>query len=212
MFRPLLLPLIFLAATSAPAASLTEISGPIVGQRMRASSTDLHGRNRDHAIIPSGETVTLAELEGSGVIEHIWFTVASDDLRYPASAVLRIYWDDHPEPSVQTPLGDFFASGNGMLATVDSEPVQVSAEGLSYNCYWPMPFKKKARIEVENQGKKDMKALYYYIDWRKLDKPKKDAYYFHAQYRQERPHKPTHDYTILETTGRGNYVVIPERR
>ncbi|MBN1591562.1 MAG: DUF2961 domain-containing protein [Pirellulales bacterium] len=206
MFRGLLLVAFALSTVPALASSLAEVSGPIDGRRMRASSTGPRERNRDHAVIPAGETITLAELNGPGIIQHIWFTVASDDFRYPATAVLRIYWDDHPEPSVQTPLGDFFAAGHGMRVNVNSEPVQVSAEGRAYNCYWPMPFRRKARIEVENQSDKKMKALYFYIDWLKLDKPKEDGYYFHARYCQERPHTPGHDYTILETTGRGNYV------
>ncbi|HBO45665.1 MAG TPA: hypothetical protein DD670_17405 [Planctomycetaceae bacterium] len=93
-----------------------------------------------------------------------------------------------------------------MRVNVNSEPVQVSAEGRAYNCYWPMPFQGKARIEIENQSDNRMGALYYYIDWLKREEPKKDALYFHAQYRQERPHDPAHDYTILEATGRGTYV------
>lgn len=206
MFRRLAILTILLAAAPAVGDSLADISGPIEGRRMRASSTAPAEGNRDHAVIQPGETITLAELDGPGVIQHIWFTVSSGDFRYPAKTILRIYWDDHSEPSVQAPLGDFFAAGHGMRVNVNSEPVQVSAEGRSYNCYWPMPFRRKARIEVENQSDKRMGALYYYIDWLKLDKPKENAYYFHAQYRQERPHDPSHDYTILETTGRGNYV------
>ncbi|NLE38200.1 MAG: DUF2961 domain-containing protein, partial [Pirellulaceae bacterium] len=206
MFRTLLSATVFLAAATAMADSLSNISGPIDGRRMRASSTGPRSLNRDHAIIEPGATITLAELDGPGVIQHIWFTVASGDYRYPAKTILRIYWDDHREPSVQAPLGDFFAIGHGMRTNVNSSPVQVSAEGRSYNCFWQMPFGRKARIEVENQSDKRMGALYYYIDWLKLDEPKKDAYYFHAQYRQARPHDSTEDYTILKTTGRGNYV------
>jgi D-arabinan exo alpha-(1,3)/(1,5)-arabinofuranosidase (non-reducing end) len=203
----LLAVIIALVALPAFPNSLSEIASEIDGHRMRASSTDIRpDGNRDNASIPAGETLTVAELEGPGIIQHIWFTVSSGDFRYPSSAILRIYWDDHPEPSVQTQLGDFFAAGNGMRVTVNSEPVQVSSEGRSYNCFWQMPFKRKARIEVENQSDKKMGALYYYVDWLKLDKPKKDSMYFHAQFRQERPHDPAHDYTILETTGQGHYV------
>lgn len=206
MFRGLALAMISLAAMPALGQTLAEISGPIEGRRMRASSVAPGQSNRDCATLQPGETLTLAELDGPGVIQHIWFTVSSGDYRYPAKTILRIYWDDHPEPSVQAPLGDFFAAGHGMRVNVNSQPVQVSAEGRAYNCYWPMPFRRKARLVVENQSDKRMGAFYYYIDWLKLDKPKDDAYYFHAQYRQERPHDPSHDYTILETTGRGNYV------
>ncbi|MBN2024746.1 MAG: DUF2961 domain-containing protein [Pirellulales bacterium] len=197
---------LLLSPTLAAAEALSDLAGPIEGRRMRASSTGPRETNRDHAVIPPGETITLAELTGPGEILHIWFTVATAEFRYPAKTILRIYWDDSAEPSVQAPLGDFFAVGNGMRTTVNSTPVQVSAEGRAYNCYWPMPFARKARITVENQSDKTMGALYYYIDWQKFDKPRPDALYFHAQYRQERPHDPAHDYTILETRGRGHYV------
>ncbi len=173
---------------------------------MRDSSTKDRKINRDHEVIEAGQTITLADLEGPGVIQHMWFTVSSHDFRYPATTILRIYWDNHPEPSVQTPLGDFFAAGNGMRANVNSIPVQVSSFGRSYNCFWAMPFKKRALITIENQSKHKISAFYNYIDWLKLKKPRAKGLYFHAQYRQEKPHDPAHDYTILETIGRGHYV------
>ncbi len=200
-----LLAVLLLAALSM-GQSLDDLTRPVPGRRMRASSTDLSGINRDHAVIEPGQKITVAELFGPGEIRHIWFTVSSRDYRYPASAVLRIYWDDAAEPSVETPLGDFFCAGHGMRVPVNSGPVQVSAEGRAYNCFWRMPFKRKAKIEVENQSSYRMTALYYYIDWLLLDAPPADSLYFHARYRQERPHDMAHDYTILETSGTGQYV------
>lgn len=201
-----LLLLAVLASIPVAAGPLDELTRPIAGRRMRASSTDVTGRNRDHAVLEPGQTVTLAELFGPGEIRHIWFTVSTKEYRYPATTILRITWDDATEPSVETPLGDFFSAGNGMRVNVNSEPVQVSAEGRAYNCYWRMPFKRKARIEVENQSQHRMTALYFYIDWLMLEQPAPDLLYFHARYYQERPHDPAHDYTILETTGAGHYV------
>jgi D-arabinan exo alpha-(1,3)/(1,5)-arabinofuranosidase (non-reducing end) len=206
MIRMLLAAILVVISLPAFPYSMDELSGSIEGRRMRLSSTKDRIINRDHEVIEPWQTITLDELEGPGIIQHIWFTNSSRDFRYPASTIMRIYWDDHPEPSIQAPLGDFFASGNGMRANINSTPVQVSSYGRSYNCFWSMPFKKKARITFENQSNIRMSAIYVYIDWLKLDKPKKDGMYFHAQYRQEMPHDPAHDYTILETKGRGHYV------
>lgn len=65
--------------------------------------------------IASGQTVTLAEIEGPGAINHIWITVDAKttdaDCFVLRDLVLRMYWDDEDEPSVESPLGDFSAVG-----------------------------------------------------------------------------------------------------
>ncbi len=162
--------------------------------------------NADRIGIGPGETVTLAEIEGPGAITHIWCTVASKDPAYPRSMVLRMYWDGSGEPAVEAPIGDFFAVGHGMVAPVNSIPVQVSSEGRARNCFWRMPFRKSARITVTNDSPEyPTLALYYYIDYEELPSLPKDTPYFHAQYRQEHPCNPG-DYLILDTEGKGHFV------
>lgn len=175
---------------------------------MRASSSDPDWRNSnaDARPIPVGKTLILADLEGPGLITHIWCTIASQDRWYPRLLTLRIYWDDEKEPSVECPIGDFFAVGHGIDAMVDSIPVRVTSHGRARNCYWPMPFRKRARIEVSNDGFRNCDALYYYIDWQKLKSLPKNTAYFHAQYRQEFPAVSGRNYLILDAEGRGHYV------
>ena len=96
----------------------------------------------------------IALLIGPGQIRHIWFTPSSMDIRHPRALVLRIFWDGAEVPSVEVPMGDFFAVGNGMQATVNSYPVKVSSYGRGYNCYWQMPFTKEARITLSNESDK----------------------------------------------------------
>ena len=125
--------------------------------------------NADRIGIGPGETVTLAEIEGPGAITHIWCTVASKDPAYPRSMVLRMNWDGSGEPAVEAPIGDFFAVGHGMVAPVNSIPVQVSSEGRARNCFWRMPFRKSARITVTNDSPEyPTLALYYYIHYEEL--------------------------------------------
>lgn len=76
----------------------------------------------------------------------------------------------------------------------------------SYNCFWHMPFRKSARVEVVNQSEKPISLLYFNIDWIKKDKIARDTPYFYAQYRQEYPVEKGKDYVILETQGKGHYV------
>ena len=174
-------------------------------KRESSSHPDLHS-NGDARPIGKGQTLVLGDLEGPGIITHIWCTVGSFDPFYGRSLVLRIYWDGADKPSVEVPLGDFFGVGHGAYADFESIPVNVSSHGRARNCFWPMPFRKRAKVTVTTESTKyDTDSFYYYLDWQKHEKLANDISYFHARYRQAMPAGPG-DYTILETTGRGHYV------
>jgi hypothetical protein len=146
------------------------------------------------------ETFTMGRIDGSGAIQHIWLTPAGDWRKM----ILRMYWDDEKDPSVECPVGDFFACGWGRYAQVSSLPVCVNP-GSAFNCYWEMPFRKSARITLENIGD-DQVTLYYQIDYTLTDVPK-DAAYFHAQFRRTNPLPYKSVYTILDgVKGQGHYV------
>ena len=152
--------------------------------------------------IKPGETYTLAEINGPGAIQHIWMTPAGI-WRY---SILRMYWDDETEPSVECPVGDFFAMGWGTYAPLSSLAVCVNP-GSAFNCYWSMPFRKKCRITMENTGDQDQMTLYYQIDYTLTEVPS-DAGYFHAQWHRQDPNI-TSDYTIVEgIKGKGQYVGV----
>jgi hypothetical protein len=119
--------------------------------------------------------------------------------------LLRIYYDGNKRPAVEAPLGDFFANCFGRRSEVISLPVCVE-DGDAYNCFWRMPFRKSIRIEVVNESDKQIRLLYYNIDWIKKDKISEDTPYFYAQYKQEYPVEQGKDYVILETEGKGHYV------
>ena len=175
---------------------------------MRASSSDPNWENGngDARPIPPGETLTLAELQGPGRIAHIWFTIAANERFYGKLLMLRMYWDGETTPSVECPVNDFFCEGHGLDVYVNSLPFRVTSDGRGRNCYWPMPFRKSAKITVTNEGKQPVGAFYYYIDWQKLKSLPKNEAYFHAQYRQEYPCVKGIDYLILDAQGRGHFV------
>jgi len=141
--------------------------------------------------IKAGTTFTLAEIKGPGCIQQIWMTPAGNWRR----SILRLYWDDETEPSVECPVGDFFACGWGKYCQINSLSVCVNP-GSAFNCYWQMPFRKKARITMENTDQKQM-TLYYQVNYTLTDVPK-DAAYFHAQFRRESPLHQKGTYTILD--------------
>ena len=173
-----------------------------------ASSSDPNWRdgNADNRPIPPGETLTLAELEGPGRISHIWFTIAHDVPYYSRLLTLRIYWDGEEHPSVECPIGDFFAMGHGVDLPFESLPVTVSSDGRARNCYWPMPFRESARITVTNESSVPCGAIFYYIDWQALESLPEDTAYLHAMYRQEFPCVMGRNFLIADIEGRGHYV------
>jgi len=187
---------------------LSTVTRKLPGERMRNSSGLFDPEsNADAFRIDPGETAVLAELEGPGEIRHIWFTLSSRDyFRYPRTLVLRIYWDGSDVPSVETPVGDFFAAGHGMKANVSSLPIEVTSYGRALNSYWKMPFRKKAKLTMTNDAEMGNATCYFYIDWQKLDELPPDSLYFHARYNQEWPVKPFTPYTVLEVEGDGQYV------
>jgi hypothetical protein len=151
--------------------------------------------------IASKTTFTMAEINGSGAIQHIWLTPAGIKWRY---AILRIYWDDEKEPSVEAPLGDFFCMGWNQYAAVNSLAVTVNP-GSAFNCYWVMPFRKKAKITIENLADEEFR-LYYQIDYVETTVPD-DAAYFHAQFRRVNPVPYKEVYTLVDgIKGKGHYV------
>jgi len=151
-------------------------------------------------VIKSKTTFTVAEIDGEGSIQHIWMT-PTGNWRF---SILRIYWDGETEPSVEVPVGDFFGMGWGKYATLQSLAVCVNP-GSAFNCYWPMPFRKKCVITMENMDVRDM-TLYYQVDYILTDVPE-DAAYFHAQFNRVNPLPYKENYVLADDIrGKGQYV------
>jgi hypothetical protein len=178
---------------------------PGVSRRASTSAEPWTEANNDAWSISPGETVVLAELEGPGMITHLWNTVSSEEPFYSRLLVLRMYWDGEGHPSVEAPLGDFFGVGNGFDIPFDSLPVRVTSGGKARNCYWRMPFRESARITLTNEGQLTG-SIYSYVDWIQLPALPGETPYFHAMYRQEHPAVMGQRYLLADITGRGHYV------
>lgn len=152
--------------------------------------------------IKAKSTFTIAEIDGPGAIQQIWMTPAPiDKTRH---YIIRCYWDGESEPSIESPMGDFFACGWGQYCQINSLAVCVNP-GSAFNCYWNMPFHKKAKITLENIDDSDM-VLYYQVNYTLTDVPA-DAAYLHAQFRRVKKLPAKTAYTILDgVSGRGHYV------
>ena len=151
-------------------------------------------------VIEAGTTFEMADIEGPGTIEQIWLT-PTGNWRF---SILRIYWDDQQHPSVECPVGDFFACGWGQYAQVSSLAVCVNP-GSAFNCYWSMPFRRRCRITLENMASDDMR-LYYQINYA-LAPVSDEAAYFHAQFRRVNPLPYKEVYTLLDgVEGQGHFA------
>jgi hypothetical protein len=148
------------------------------------------------------QTVTLADIAGPGAIQHIWLTVHPQWWR---KLVIRFYWDNEAAPSIEVPLGDFFCNGWSVRCNITSLAVCVNPAG-GFNCYWEMPFRKNARITIENLVGEEIKGFYYQITYALTDIPD-DMAYLHAQWRRNNPLPYQTDHTLLAgVRGQGHYV------
>ncbi|PTM59805.1 glycoside hydrolase family 172 protein [Desmospora activa] len=197
-------------------------------KRKRASSYDKTGGNKDYIEVFPGDRKTICELEGSGCITHIWMTMAPLDDSLEAflhrKIVLRMFWDNEENPSVQAPIGDFFGMGHGITKNYSSAPLTMSPEdGRALNCFFPMPFGQNAKIEITSEADAPIK-FYYYIDYElyqaEIDSPLR----FHAIWKRERTtgiednisnalycfggknRSGENNYVLLDTVGKGHYV------
>jgi len=210
-------------------SSLSNLISPHDYVQKRVSSYDRTGGNDDYAKIEPGNTIKLLDTAGPGIITHIWITIASPEKYHLKKLVLRMYWDDEASPSVEAPIGDFFGLGLGDYFLFESTPLAVASD-KALNSFFPMPFHKRARITVTNEGTADVDAFYFNIDYQSLrqDLPA-DTMYFHAQYRQATPAKGwstqwtsngesvvngkknldgENNYVWMEATGHGHFVGV----
>ncbi len=181
-----------------------------------AGGKERDGRKGSPAIkrIRPGETVTLMDVDGPGIIRHIWITIPNRSPNQLRNLILRMYWDREASPSVEVPLGDFFGTAHGRVACDEKgQPVNFASawttepNGRAFNCFFPMPFDSHAKITVENDTGEDSKAFFFQIDYELMPRLPAHAGRFHAQFRRQNPTIEKQDYVILDNVrGPGMYV------
>jgi len=176
-----------------------------------------------------GDSLELAQLDGAGVIRHIYFTIIGPDatkVDYLRDLVLRMYWNGEADPSVEVPFGDFFGQGQGRIVFFKSQMVTVNPGSempgvettltVGFNCYFPMPYAKGARLVLSNDGFLSVPAVWYHIDYETVDRLPEDTGLFHAQYNQQKPTTavgPVENINVCSglgenTDGAENYVIL----
>lgn len=193
----------------------------------RVSSYARDGSNHDWIDIKPNETSVIADITNCGIIRHIWCTIGTDEEYFARKIVLRMYWDNEKNPSVEVPIGDFFGIGHGIIKNFTSEPLTMSPQdGRAFNCFFPMPFSHRALITITNECTCSIN-FYYYIDYEEYDRIDDNYGRFHAQWRREKntnggaplnalekkagpPEPPWYPeiWTSKNVTGEGNYIIL----
>ena len=185
-----------------PQAEVTKIGQKWDGPNKCAKDLGRTWKVRPCITLAAGATTTLMDIDGPACIQHIWITV---DVKHFRDLILRMYWDGEETPSVESPVGDFFCNGFKTRTNVLALPINVNPSG-GLNCYFPMPFRKHARITVENRSPGEVGGFFYAINYT-LTAIDRDEAYFHAQFRRTNPLPYKTDYTILDgVKGQGHYV------
>jgi len=160
----------------------------------RKSSWDVTGGNWDAWRIEPGETKVLADIEGPGVVSHIWFTISSPDQLHLRKLLLRAYWDGEDNPSIDCPVGDFFGLGHARTYSYQCALFNTSCYqdggvggGCAMNSWVPMPFHRNARLEIVNEQEEPVHSFYFYIDHQVYQELPDDALWFHAKWRRDNP-------------------------
>ncbi|MEW6271733.1 MAG: glycoside hydrolase family 172 protein [Thermodesulfobacteriota bacterium] len=191
----------------------------------RASSWDRRGRNWDFVVVGPGQTAVLMEHDGPGCVTHLYCALAFPEVTDYRDAILRCFWDGEESPSVEVPLGDFFALAHARVRLLRSALVAVNPGfGASHglHAYFPMPFERGARITLEHRGDRSLggalPAFWYHVDYETYDAPlPARTLRFHAQWRQERPTTPIGErpnvqlHEGVNLDGAENYVALEAR-
>jgi hypothetical protein len=164
------------------------------------------GKGHPYDPIKAGQTLTLLDIQGTGLITRMWITVPDRSATMLRSLKFEIYWDGSSKPAVSVPFGDFFSVGLGRTAAFNNY-FFANPEGRSFQCFIPMPFKSGARITLTNESKKDLTHCFFDIDYQLTDEWDNDNLYFHSYWSRDTATTLTKDFELLpQVTGKGRYL------
>ncbi len=178
------------------------------GQKGEGGKTNKGAKGNAFESLKAGESKTLLDVRSAGVIQRMWFTIVDRSPKMLRALRLRFYWDGADKPAVDVPFGDFFCAGLSRPVAFQSA-LFTDPEGRSFNCYIPMPFKKRAKVVLTNEGSSDLALLFFDIDYNVFDKAQEDILYFHACWNRSITSTPGKDFELLpEIKGKGRFLGV----
>ncbi|MEN6383768.1 MAG: glycoside hydrolase family 172 protein [Phycisphaerales bacterium] len=175
-------------------------------------STSIEETEKTDLRIPASEKKIAFEISGSRaitsfIIKNIFPKDTQQQRQIVRELAIQITWDNNNEPSVWSPLGDFFGTAPGL------NKHQSIGNGITDDCLysnWFMPFEKSAKIEIINDGKTEI-TLPIEIKHRPIDSMQNYGR-FHAKWHRDLflPAEPERqiDWTILKTQGSGRFIGV----
>jgi hypothetical protein len=178
------------------------------GMKGAGGKTNQSAKGNAFEELKSGQSKTLLEIQGAGIIQRMWFTVRDRSPEMMRSLRLRMYWDGESKPAVDVPFGDFF--GFGLSQVVKFETALFSnPEGRSFNCMIPMPFRKGARVMITNESPNNIAEVFFDIDFIAMERLDNDALYFHAYWTRQKSSELGKDFEFLPViTGKGRFLGV----
>jgi hypothetical protein len=178
----------------------------ITGENGRGGQENFGAKGHPCDFIKAGETKTLLDITGPGIINRMWITISDRSPEMLRSLVLNMYWDGESKPAVSTPFGDFFSIGLGRT-TAFQNALFSNPEGRSFNANIQMPFKKSARIEIVNESDKELPMIFYDVDLQILKEWNENYLYFHCYWHRDTTTTLTQDFEILpQIKGKGRFL------
>ncbi len=175
-------------------------------EKGRGGRTNRGAKGRPFEKIEAGETLTLLDTEGSGLVTRIWLTLSELDPSSLRALRIDMYWDGSPTPAVSAPLGDFFCGIHGDRRAFENR-FFANPEGKSFNCFLPMPYRTGARIDITNESPNVVRLITYEVNLLTGVDHGEDVLYLHAHWRRERWTQLGRDFEILPLVrGRGRYL------
>lgn len=176
------------------------------GDKGKAAKENRGAKGHAFDQLKAGQTVVLMEAGGSGVVNRMWFTISDRSQEMLRSLKLEMYWDGQEKPAVSVPFGDFFCMPHGLTTSFENH-FFVNAEGRSFVCYIPMPYRDGARITLTNESGKDLSHLFYDINYQELDGLPPEAMYFHCYWSRNQATAVGGDFRILpRIEGYGRFI------
>jgi hypothetical protein len=180
----------------------------INGQKGEGGKTNLSAKGNAFEDLKAGQSKTLLDIKGAGIIQRMWFTVRDRSPEMMRSMRIRIYWDGDTKPAVDAPFGDFFGYGLSKVVKLETA-LFTNPEGRSFNCLIPMPFRKGAKVVLTNESTRNINEVFFDIDFIRTEKLDENALYFHAFWTRQKSSEPGKDFVFLpEIKGKGRFLGV----
>ncbi len=178
------------------------------GEKGSGGKENNSAKGHPYDTIAAGNSYALLDIQGSGIISRIWVTINDRSPEMLRALKIEMFWDNETKPAVSVPFGDFFGVGLGKTAAFQNALFS-NAEGRSFVCIIPMPFKKAAKIIITNESGETLRNIFFDVDYNLLKTWNDDYLYFHAYWHRDTATALAKDFELLpQVNGKGRFLGV----